>query len=469
MKLKSMTLANYRGFDQIDLGFEDDVTVIAGVNGVGKSGLLQALATLMSHGIPKFCVSQESPLVLANTDIQNGKNALTLSSVVELCDATLHVDITRSAPLDPSKAKELTERRDELRSAIGGMKKNSKEALEIQEQLRQIAIPLMDPSDLPTVRLITTNGLDVGIYTLQSTASRAQPIAVLYSTARLFSRLPPKLSKTQDIYLSSAYSRALTRSSEISLNDFANWYRAVSEGAIQMPELAPKLMKLVQDVLFALLPRMSDLQLHTDGQPRFSVFKADKHQIQGQPKAGKRLFLAQLSDGEQGFLALALDLLRRLAIANPFTENPVEEGSALILIDEIELHLHPKWQRDVLHLLRSVFKKCQFVVTTHSPLVLGEVEARCVRFLEYQDDKVVVVTPAEAYGMDANRILQEFMGTTARNKQMNAELKALFELIDDERFAVARAKIITLQKPLGENEPELTRATSLIKFLEGSE
>lgn len=139
------------------------------------------------------------------------------------------------------------------------------------------------------------------------------------------------------------------------------------------------------------------------------------------------------------------------------------------MIDEIELHLHPKWQRDVLSRLRSVFKSCQFVVTTHSPLVLGEVEARCVRFLEYQDGKIVVTVPTEAYGMDANRILQEFMDAPVRNKQIDAELKVLFELIDQEHFDEARAKIITLEKALGEDEPELTRASSLIKFLEGSE
>ena len=145
------------------------------------------------------------------------------------------------------------------------------------------------------------------------------------------------------------------------------------------------------------------------------------------------------------------------------------EGVALVLIDEIELHLHPKWQRDVLQRLRDIFKACQFVVTTHSPLVLGEVPARCVRFLEFMDGKVVVTVPTEAYGMDANRILQELMGAPVRNRQVESELKALFELIDQERFDDARITIAALENKLGENEPELTRASSLIHFLEGVE
>jgi len=193
-------------------------------------------------------------------------------------------------------------------------------------------------------------------------------------------------------------------------------------------------------------------------QPHFSV-----------QKNGGRLYLEQLSDGERGLLALVFDLTRRLAIANPLNVNPVRDGLALVMIDEIELHLHPKWQRDVVKRLRDTFAACQFVVTTHSPLVLGEVAARCVRFLEFRDGKVVKTMPAEAYGMDANRILQEFMAAPIRNRTVDAKLKVLFELIDEERLEEARAAIAGLEAMLGQDEPELTRASSLIRFLEGGD
>jgi hypothetical protein len=71
--------------------------------------------------------------------------------------------------------------------------------------------------------------------------------------------------------------------------------------------------------------------------------------------------------------------------------------------------------------------------------------------------------------MDANRILQELMGAPVRNRQVDGELKILFELIDLERFDAARAAIAALERKLGEDEPELTRASSLIRFLEGAE
>jgi hypothetical protein len=219
-----------------------------------------------------------------------------------------------------------------------------------------------------------------------------------------------------------------------------------------------KVLDALREVVTSLVPEFSNLRIQEH--PRLG-FVVDKR---GQP-----FYLHQLSDGERGLLALVFDLTRRLAIANPERDDPIAEGVALVLIDEIELHLHPKWQRNVLPRLCDTFKACQFVVTTHSPLVLGEVPARCVRFLEFVDGKVNVFTPSEAYGMDANRILQEFMGAPVRNRQVEEELTKLFELIDDENFDHARDAISRLEEKLGTTEPELTRASSLIRFLEGTD
>ncbi|MEI6615751.1 MAG: AAA family ATPase, partial [Cyanobium sp. ELA507] len=79
MKVERITLANYRGFDQIDLDFAYDVTVIAGVNGVGKSGVLKALTSALSLSLPRFTVSRETPLGLSDTDVQSGKPGLSIS------------------------------------------------------------------------------------------------------------------------------------------------------------------------------------------------------------------------------------------------------------------------------------------------------------------------------------------------------------------------------------------------------
>lgn len=456
MKLKKLTLANFRGFDQIDLAFADDVTVIAGVNGVGKTGVLNALASAMSLALPKFTVSGQTALGLSDTDVQSGKPGLSMSVTLDLDAAEAFVDLIRAAPLAADKAKSLIKHRDDLRFAKRETKRGSKDEMEIDDAIRRIDIQLDETSDSATVRILPADAATAGDDLIAKVkAESKQPLAVFYTTSRFLSRLPPVLPKTRETGVATAYDKALSQP-EVSLNDFANWYRVVSSEADVAT--SDRLFEQLEQTIGAFLPEVCNLVLHETRPPRFSV-----------TKSGDTFFLEQLSDGERGLLALVFDLTRRLAIANPDSEDPVAEGVALVLIDEIELHLHPKWQRDVLQRLTNAFKACQFVVTTHSPLVLGEVEARCVRFLDFHEGKVSVTTPAEAYGMDANRVLQELMGASARSHVTEARLHELFDLIDKEDFASAREKITALEHDLGEHEPELTRATSLIHFLEGVE
>lgn len=458
MKLKRLNLANYRGFEQLDIAFEDDITVIAGVNGVGKTGILKAIASSASYALPKFTPSNEKQLSLSETDIYYRKPGTTLAAQLQLSDGTVHVDITRSSPISEDKVAELNKRRDELRFAFRETSKDSKEASEIDEEIRRISLLLENPEDTPTVSVIPINPeISSDNYFSQARKASNQPIIVLYSTNRFLTRLPVVLPKTKRIDIAMAYSKALNQL-EVSLNDFANWYRVLIENASKRGAFTKKILAQLDNAINVFLPEMGDLKLHTDIPPKFSVRKNES-----------RLYLDQLSDGERGLLALVFDLIRRLAIANPESDNPISEGEAVVMIDEVELHLHPKWQREVLGRLNSVFVNSQFIVTTHSPMVLGETEARCIRFLYIENKKVKYMVPNEALGLDANRVLSELMGTPVRNRSIEQKLNKLFELIDKEKFDEARTTIAALKTQLGEYEPELTRASSLLKFLEGAE
>jgi predicted ATP-binding protein involved in virulence len=453
VKLKQLTLANFRGFDQIDILLEDDLTVIAGVNGVGKSGVLKALATLLSHALPKFCACLEKPAALVSTDVQLGKAGLTMSCHLELAGASLKASVVRSAAVSHAEADELRGRRDTLRASARFASKRSKEALDVEDKIRQIELRLGEPADVPTVTLLPAAGVGADEYALQSAAASAQPIAVLYSTSRLLSRIGPRPPPLTEIRLSNAYNNALAQS-DVSLYEFASWFRAVREGAIQSPRHAATLLALVESTLTKLVPEVSELELHTDGQPQFSI-----------EKDGKRLFLWQLSDGEQGLLALALDLLRRLAIANPFADDPVQSGSAVVLIDEIELHLHPKWQRHVLRRLRETFRACQFVVTTHSPQVIGQVAAPKLRLLTYERGKVSLVPVAQSFGMDSSWVLQNIMGVPARDYETEQALSRIFNSIDREDLQGAREIAEKLRQEIGDF-PDLQEILALVERLE---
>lgn len=173
----------------------------------------------------------------------------------------------------------------------------------------------------------------------------------------------------------------------------------------------------------------------------------------------------QLSDGERGTLAMVLDLTRRLAQVNPHLADPAAEAEAIVLIDEIDLHLHPRWQREVVHSLTSAFPKCQFIATTHSPQVISEVPHDRVQIMTPEG----VYSPDHSYGIDSSRVLEEIMGAAARPKAIEEKLKEIAQLSRPETIDQARKALGELAEKLelGENDPEVTRLRTLLDFMEG--
>ena len=180
-------------------------------------------------------------------------------------------------------------------------------------------------------------------------------------------------------------------------------------------------------------------------------------------KNGQQLTVNQLSDGEKCMMALVGDLARRLAIINPIRENPLE-GEGVILIDEIDLHLHPKWQRMIVTKLGEVFPNCQFLLSTHSPHVMTHVQPESLFLLSMTPDAgMVCERPLESYGKTVERILEDLMGlVTTRPDAVNEALKQIFQQIDEGQLDQVKALIAQLQNRIGD-DPELSKAAVLVK------
>jgi predicted ATP-binding protein involved in virulence len=112
--------------------------------------------------------------------------------------------------------------------------------------------------------------------------------------------------------------------------------------------------------------------------------------------------------------------------------------------------------------LKEAFPAIQFVCTSHSPQVIGELKPEEVRLL----DENQVTTPPRSFGIDSSRILEEMMGAKPRNESVEALLRKLFEAIDREDFGGARNLLSKVEAKLGPDDPELTRARTLMTFLE---
>ena len=179
-------------------------------------------------------------------------------------------------------------------------------------------------------------------------------------------------------------------------------------------------------------------------------------------KDGETIRLDQLSDGEKNMIAMIGDIARRLSIANPKMENPLE-GDGIILIDEIDLHLHPLWQRVIVSKLSEVFPNCQFIISTHSPQVLSHVKAEHIFILQPKKDDVSITKPTESYGRSTDRQLEDILGVASRPKDIKEDLHNLYKLIQNQELKEAKKLIAKLEKEIEGREPELVKAEVLIK------
>ena len=169
---------------------------------------------------------------------------------------------------------------------------------------------------------------------------------------------------------------------------------------------------------------------------------------------------SELSDGYHVYIALVADIARRAVMLNEIdgADAPARvEG--VVLIDELDLHLHPRWQRVALPGLRSAFPRLQFVVTTHSPQLLSSAENRQVRRLidgKLQEDQVFVES------RDTNAILREYMLTEDRDAEGTRQLQTLHDFIDQGRREEAAKLYRQLLALWGDLDPTLIRAKALM-------
>lgn len=178
-------------------------------------------------------------------------------------------------------------------------------------------------------------------------------------------------------------------------------------------------------------------------------------------KVGLEYNLDHLSDGEKNLITLIGDIARRLAIANPHAAKPLN-GSGIILIDEIDMHLHPKWQRLMIPQLLKVFPNCQFVITTHSPQIISHIKPDSLFLFEQKNNKLSFKKIEETYGMSIDRVVENIMNDEARPIKVLKDLDEIFECIEFGEFNRAKELIATLKNDMP-RDPEILRAEMLIR------
>lgn len=407
MKVRTLHVENLRSIASATFHFLPDLNVIAGVNGVGKSTILRALARCVSRSvrlpgrdpITRTRAGYSHAERFGTADIRKPSKTMTMTCAV----SGLRDDIVRY-------------RAHHVRGEDG-----------VSEEVSPIHGSKAVGSESP---------------------GKSFPLIVLFGTRRAIPSKQRPVRGDASGGPVAAMSRAV-RDRAVSVVELGVWFRAMHSIRREAPA-AEKTMAALQHAVSRMLPGYGELRVPA-GQKANLVIDRD----------GTRLPVASLSDGERACLAIVADLTRRLALANPSLENPAREAEAVVLIDEVELHLHPGWQRRILKRLVDTFPGCQFIVTTHSPQVIGEVKGGHIHLMTEEG----VFSPPQSYGLDSNRVLEEVMEVGARTESVKKRLDEAAERIDREDYDAARESVEKLRRMLGENDADVVRLGGLLEFL----
>lgn len=419
MHIHNLTMERFRGANNLHLDLHERLNVLVGMNGAGKSSLLDAAALLLSWLVNRIKHAGASGRPITEPDIRNGEATANLQITCK------HLGNYFSWNL--AKARKGYGKKDVVSILITVAEVAKQIQSEIAECNGQLNLPLL----------------------------------AYYPVNRAVLDIPLRIKERHSFDLLSAYDDALT--SGANFRTFFEWFR---EREDLENEARRDQQTIFADPAKANFP---DPQLEavrnalTRFMPEFSNLTVRRNPLRMEvEKKGERLTVNQLSDGEKCLMAMVGDMARRLAIANPLLDSPLE-GEGVILIDEIDLHLHPMWQRMVIPRLLEVFPHCQFLISTHSPHVITHVHPENLFLLAMGDEGLTSLRPVESYGKTVERVLEDLMGLeSTRPDAVTDDLKQIFEQIDKGNMESAKNAIGELKSRIGE-DPELVKASVLIK------
>lgn len=165
--------------------------------------------------------------------------------------------------------------------------------------------------------------------------------------------------------------------------------------------------------------------------------------------------IANLSAGYQSLLWMIMNLAYRLALLNPDKTKKIDEIPGIILIDEIDMHLHPKWQWNIVSALEETFPKMQIILATHSPIVISSCKNEKLILI---DNNQEVLYLENAYGYSVQDVLNFRQGTTEKPEQIKKISDPFDKAIEEDDFEEAQKQINQMEELLGTEHADVRAA-----------
>ncbi len=403
VKIDSIRLVNYKRFLDETVTFEPTLTVLIGQNGAGKSSVLSGVTLFLSWIIARLRnengVGLYIPALAVNNSARNG------CVIGNIFNGTVTV---------PNKAKP-------------GFARDY--TLGIQ--------PIKEYVMYKRAQLLENKATSL-------------PVFASYGVQRAVLDIPVR-TRSQEYSMFDAYDKCTDGSTNF--RGFFTWFRACEDWENQMTVRSGSTvehagLRAFRRAMERFMPEYRDVYI--ERHPLGMMLKKD----------GMTLNAEQLSDGEKIYLALIGDLCHRLSLANPEGDPLLGEG--IVLIDEVDLHLHPKWQSEIAVALTRTFPNVQFILTTHSPHVINGVPTESLRIIN--NDGSISRAPY-GYGMPSEVVLGDLMNLA------HDVPNAVFDMVNNFNAAVvennlpeARAQLLALQESVPQH-PELPRMRKRVERL----
>lgn len=451
MKLSKIEITNFRCFESVSLSLKPDVNVIVGINGAGKTTILDAIA-------------------IALIDII-GSNGYVGRKMLQVTD--IHVD--------PTSKEESIGRRNFMQLRVV-----------VQDFYPLENFPSYSPHKPPPVLLEWSrridyhppSGLGYGCGVGKDAVSIADyykalwqeiqkagpealiplPVIAYYRATRAIAAMPD-LGEVfrKKLERKDAFQNALNAGADYQA--LCQWFYLRENNEVRdrlihrdTPDFQYPDLQAVRSAVSTVIGNVK--RIYFEGTPpSLRVELTDPHD-------GLSSFeIEQLSDGYRNLLALVMDFARRLAQAHPNWLNPLE-APGILLIDEIELHLHPGWQQTVIPNLRAAFPNTQIIAATHSPEVLTTVRRENIHLLGA--DHGIETLPADVgtFGAESSRVLQEVFSVPSRPRILgiSQQLDEYLALVESRQQDTERGRELraTLENALGQSDPDLHLADARI-------
>lgn len=430
MKLNNIKISNYRCFREADIDFDEHTTLIVGKNGAGKTAILDAVAVAVST-------------FLLGIDGGVSRNISRDDARYEFHDLDGTVDPQHQFPVNIESTGDCLDNHDvkwvrSLNSESGN-------------------------TTVKEARELTNISKDTQKRIMTGDKSLILPLISYYGTGRLYAQKKEKknIKSLTEFKRQVGYVDCMAAESNEKL--MLNWFQIQTLKSLQEQQRTgivekPLLLKTVESAICKCFERISgsknaDIMFDLDTHRLVLNFESTDGSLQ-------KFAMDEMSDGYKNTLSMIGDIAYRMAVLNPMLGDKVlEETSGVVVIDEIDLHLHPQWQQTIISDLNTIFPKIQFIVSSHAPAVINSVAREQIRIL---DNGEIYMPAAQTYGRDANSILREVMKVSERPTDIKQRMNLFYSYMDENNYKEADKVLTEIEAIVGTTDPDIAAArTSL--------